>query len=285
MNWSVVAVVGLMGFQQKPSPPADLSALPVVERDPAYKLVWADEFEGGAAAPEKPDASKWRYEHGFIRNNEKQFYTDRTENVRVEDGKLIIEARKEPYSEGGKTADFTSGSIETRRGDGTEGCWLYGRVEVRAKISQARGTWPAIWMLGNWGDSAGGFKWPDHGEIDVMENVGMTPDIVYGTVHTKAYNHVRKTAKGKPVKVPNLSDDFHVYAVDWTKEKIEFSVDGRVYFTFDNEHKTEAEWPFDHPQWLKLNFAIGGAWGGQKGIDDTAFPQRMTVDWVRVYQK
>jgi beta-glucanase (GH16 family) len=228
-----------------------------------------------------PDPAKWKYEVGMIRNNEKQYYTrERRENVRVEDGCLVIEARKERFEipdKPGTFADYTAASVETRGA----GEWKYGRVEVRAKIPTGRGMWPAIWMLP---DSISKLGWPACGEIDIMENVGYDPTFIHGTVHTKAYNHVKKTEKGTKIDVGKPWEDFHVYAIEWSAQKIDFFFDGRLYYTFQNEGKTMDEWPFDQPFYLKINTAVGGNWGGQKGIDDSAFPSKFYVDYVRVYQ-
>jgi len=251
-----------------------------------YQLVWADEFDYSG----KPDPSKWTYELGFIRANEKQYYTDSLNNARVENGNLIIEARKEKiknetppfherpsYVDEIEYADYTSASLTTM---GIVD-WQYAKIEIKAKLPKGRGTWPAFWMLGrNWGKTA----WPECGELDIMEHVGYDPGVIHGTIHTKAYNHVLKTQKGKTIKVENLFDEYHIYAMEWTPEKIEFLVDGKVYNSIQNEHKTTDEWPFDQAFHLKLNVAIGGGWGGQKGIDDNIFPQQMLVDYVRVYQ-
>lgn len=250
------------------------------------KLVWSDEFDYTG----RPDPAKWGYEKGYIRNNEKQYYTDRPENVRVENGNLIIEARREALrNEAFKSAEdrnwrfrrefseYTSASLTTR--DKAE--WMYGRIEIRAKVPKGRGAWSALWMLGaDWGQVG----WPKTGEIDIMENVGFDRDTIHGTVHTDAYNHVRGTQRGKEIVVSDPTENFHVYAVEWTPERIDFLVDGKVYNTFSNEYKSDAEWPFDQKFHLKINNAIGGDWGGKQGIDDASFPQFMTVDWVRVYQ-
>lgn len=250
-----------------------------------WKLVWSDEFSKDG----RPDPAKWGYEEGYIRNNEAQYYTrDDRKNARVENGKLVIEARKESPAGQSRTGDrrgrgrasaaYTSASLTTQG----KAAWSHGKVEVRAKLPTGRGTWPAIWMLGTNINEAG---WPRCGEIDVMENVGFDPDMIHANVHTDKYNHVKKTNKGSSIKVPRPFDEFHVYAVEWDTRKMDFSVDGKVYFTFENEGSGEAAWPYDKPQYLILNIAIGGAWGGMKGIDDAIFPQRMEVDHVRVYQK
>jgi beta-glucanase (GH16 family) len=235
-----------------------------------WTLVFADEFD----TPGALDPAKWGYEIGYIRNDEKQYYTSRAENVRAEGGNLLIEARKEPYQGYG----YTSASINTRgRFELT-----YGRVEVRAKLPTGNGTWPAIWMLGT---NIGQVGWPACGEIDIMENVGFDPTRIHGTVHTAAYNHVQGTAKGASVTIANPWEEFHVYAMEWYPDRIDVFVDGQKYFTFRNEGTGSRTWPFDKPQYLLLNLAIGGSWGGQKGIDDSRFPHRYLVDYVRVYKQ
>jgi beta-glucanase (GH16 family) len=234
-------------------------------------LVWADEFD----RPGPPDPTKWDYEEGLVRNNEAQYYTrGRLENARVEDGRLVIEARKERFG----PAEYTSASLTTRN----RGHFLYGRVEVRAQLPRGRGMWPAIWMLGVDIDEVG---WPRCGEIDIMENVGFEPEKIHGTIHTDAYNHVKGTHKGGVVDVPGVYGSFHLYAVEWERDRIDFFVDERPYFAFRKEGGDPAVWPFDRPQYLILNVAVGGSWGGQQGIDDGIFPQRMLVDYVRVYRR
>lgn len=255
-----------------------------------YKLVWSDEFNYTG----KPDATKWTYDYGFIANQEKQYYTDSLKNARVEDGHLIIEAHKEKvankdfenpalintwaaYKAKIDTALYTSARLKTE--DLAE--WQYGLIEVGAKLPKGRGMWPAIWMLGENRREAG---WPRCGEIDIMEHVGYNNDSIFGTIHTQAYNHMRGTQKGKKIFIENPNDEFHVFSIEWTPEKIDFMLDGVVYNHIENEHKTAAEWPFDQKFYLILNVAVGGGLGGKKGIDDSIFPQKMVVDYVRVFQ-
>ena len=241
--------------------------------DPAgWKPVWSDEFE----TPGAPDPAKWSYEKGLLRNNEKQYYTEnRRENARIENGKLIIEAHKEKF----KGGDFTSASLITKgRGE-----WKFGRLEVRAKLPSARGTWPAIWMLP---PDHGKVPWPLCGEIDIMEHVGHDPAKIHGTLHSATYNHTKGTQRSGQLMIPTFATDFHVYAVDWSAEKIVVSIDGKTCGTFEKKPGDGmAEWPFEKPYYLILNLAIGGSWGGQKGIDEAAFPQRMEVDYVRIFEK
>jgi beta-glucanase (GH16 family) len=259
-----------------------------------WKLVWSDEFEKAGA----PDTAKWDYELGFIRNHEQQFYTKaRKENARVENGILVIEARKEKYrdprlappAEGNETskprarrsreeANYTSASLNTRG----KAAWAHGRIEIRAKLPSGRGTWPAFWTLGT---NIGQVGWPRCGEIDIMEHVGFDPGVVHANIHTRKYNHAMNTGKGARISVADVSTKFHVYAVEWDPEKMDFFIDGQKYFTYHNEGTGTDVWPYNKDQYLILNIAIGGDWGGQKGIDDSIFPQRCYVDYVRVYQK
>lgn len=236
------------------------------------KLVWADEFTKSGL----PDTSKWSYDvgGGGWGNQEKQFYTkSRLDNAWVKDGILTIKAVREPYS----GAEYTSARLISKN----KGDWTYGRFEIRAKLPTGRGTWPAIWMLPtDWAYGA----WPHSGEIDIMENVGYEPDSLVGTVHTGAYNHSIGTQKGRSIYCTSLSDSFHVYAVNWTKNAVSFYMDGKKYHEFTNDKTGSEEWPFDKKFHLLMNLAIGGGWGGKKGIDDSIFPQEMKVDWVRVYQ-
>jgi beta-glucanase (GH16 family) len=252
-----------------------LGAAPQAER-PGWKLVWSDEFDKDGA----PDPKKWTYEAGFVRNGELQYYTvDRRENARVEKGNLVIEGRKEEFTgTKGEKAHYTAASLTTAK----SASWTYGRIEVRAKIPKGRGTWPAIWTLGTNLPTAG---WPTCGEIDILETVGFDPDGIHTTIHTDAYNHQKKTQKARRTERAKPYDAFHVYALEWTKEKLDFYFDEDKIFTFENEGKGEAVWPFDKPQYLLLNFAIGGEWGGQKGVDDSVFPQQYLIDYVRVYEK
>lgn len=241
---------------------------------PPRKLVWSDEFNKAGL----PDSTKWAYEVGGNGwgNNELEYYTSRRpENARIENGKLIIEARKEAYS----GRDYTSARLFTKG----KKEWKYGRIEALAKLPTGRGTWPAIWMLGDAVSTAG---WPRGGEIDIMEHVGFDEGVVHGTVHTEAYNHVKQTQKGQQITVNDATKAFHLYAIEWTADKIDFFVDDQKYYTVEKTvlGSDVAQWPFDQPFYLLLNLAVGGGWGGQKGVDESIWPQRMEVDYVRVYQ-
>jgi beta-glucanase (GH16 family) len=257
-----------------------------------WKLAWADEFDRDGL----PDPAKWDYEAGFLRNDEAQIYTRaRKENARVENGTLIIEARKEhfknPAFDPSSTStnafrrrrnrefgEYTSASLTTRG----RVSWRYGRIEVKAKLPSGRGTWPAIWMLGTNTTRVG---WPACGEIDIMEFVGQDPGVIHANIHTRKYNHAQKTGKGGQLTVPDASQTFHVYAVEWTPDQLDFYVDQKKYFSYANEKTGANAWPYDSDQFLILNLAIGGSWGGARGIDDTIFPQRFLIDYVRVYQQ
>ncbi len=236
-----------------------------------YELVWSDEFDYTGL----PNSSKWGYDVGGNGwgNNELQYYTsNRTENARVENGNLIIEARKESY--GGN--QYTSARLITKG----KGDWLYGKIEVRAKLPGGKGSWPAIWMLPtDW--AYGG--WPASGEIDIMEHVGYDPGIVHGSIHTNAYNHTLGTQKTSSFSVSDAETAFHVYSLEWTPDKVMVFVDDTKYFTFyaQGDYKN---WPFDKRFHLLLNIAVGGNWGGAQGVDDNIFPIKMEVDYVRVYQ-
>ena len=243
---------------------------PASDDETAWTLIWADEFDADGL----PDPARWDYEEGYVRNNELQYYTRaRPENARVEEGMLVIEARKEPF----EGYEYTSASLITQG----QASWRYGRIEVRAKLPTGYGTWPAIWMLGMNVPEVG---WPDCGEIDIMENVGFDPNRIYANVHTEAYNHVKKTNKGSNVSIAKPYESFHVYAIEWFEDLIDFYVDDDKYFSFQNEGTGWEVWPFDQEFYLIINLAIGGSWGGMGGVDEDIFPQQYYIDYVRVYQ-
>ncbi len=236
-------------------------------------LVWSDEFDYSGA----PDSAKWGYEQGYVRNNEMQYYTNKLENARVEDGNLIIEARRDSSVIGDDTLKVSSASLNTAG----KQKWTYGKIEVRAKIPSFLGSWPAIWMLGSNVSEVG---WPMCGEIDMMENVGFDPDTVHFNIHTEAYNHVKGTNKGKRVFLKDPEAEFHVYTLEWYEDRLDFFLDSTKVFTFKNEGKGAEVWPYDKAHYLLLNLAVGGAWGGVKGVDLNALPQKFIIDYVRVYQ-
>ncbi len=240
-----------------------------------WKLVWHDEFDKDGL----PDSTRWNFEtKGNERrwgNNEAQWYTDAdTENCCIKDGILYITAVKEPVS----GRDYSSARLTTKG----KGDWKYCKVEVRAKLPNGRGTWPAIWMLGDNRDEVG---WPACGEIDIMEHVGFRPDTVSSTIHTAKYNHMTGTQVGKKTTLATATTDFHVYSMEWDEHEIRSYVDGNQFFLYTNNGEGIEAWPFDQPFYLILNLAIGGNLGGKKGIDDSLFPHQFEVDYVRVYQK
>ncbi len=240
-------------------------------------LVWSDEFDYTGV----PDTTKWNYDFGDgcpnlcgWGNNELQYYTNNPTNVRVENGKLIIEVHND--SLGGRA--YTSSRIVSKN----KGDWLYGRIEVKAKLPQGNGTWPAIWMLPT--DRAYG-GWPASGEIDIMEHVGHNPGVIHVTIHTEKYNHLKKTQKEGIRNVTDCYASFHVYAIEWRKNQIDFYVDNTLFHTVTrNPLDTYSGWPFDQRFHLIMNIAVGGNWVGMKGIDDSIWPQRLEIDFVRVYQ-
>ncbi|OON96569.1 MAG: glycoside hydrolase [Epulopiscium sp. Nele67-Bin005] len=237
------------------------------------KLIFADEFDVDGL----PNPDNWGYDvggHGWG-NDELQYYTD-CGNAVVRNGCLEIEARIE-QKENNK---YTSARLVSRNKQD----WLYGKIEVRAKLPKGIGTWPAIWLLPTDWEYGG---WPDSGEIDIMEHVGYDQNTIHGSVHTLAYFHKINTHKTKTLYIENVSDEFHIYAVDWQPNKVSVSVDGNVYFEYCPtdyvQNPTFAEWPFDKKMHLIINIAVGGGWGGLKGVDDGIFPQKMYIDYVRVY--
>jgi beta-glucanase (GH16 family) len=269
-----------------------LSALVVRQRagrDRKGELVWSDEFYG--AGP--PDPSHWNIEEwtSGVVNDEDQVYTARPKNVRVDDGHLVIEAHKEEYSGGEYTSARlqSSGKIDI----------LYGHIDVRARLPRGQGTWPAIWMLSSnpfhyattcededdWQGNDDCDAWPNSGEIDIMEQVGYQMGHVHGTVHSKSYPWPLWNQRKGRILIDDVADQFHVYSLEWTPDRIDILVDDTVYLTYINEGNGWQEWPFDQPFHLIMNFAVGGAWGRAGGpIDESIFPQQMLVDYVRVYQ-
>ena len=246
----------------------------------AAKLIWSDEFNGKSL-----DMSKWSFDTSRNKlgwyNKELQYYAaNRPENLRLENGKLIIELRKDPaaidrFADWGNQ-QYSSAKIVTKG----KAAFDTGFVEVSAKLPCTRGTWPAIWMLPE-GDS----PWPDGGEIDILEQVGSQPNVAHATLHTRLFNHVVHTGRGAETPVPTACSAFHRYQLAWTNEAITIGVDGRAYMRVRNDQSGgSGAWPFDTPFYLILNLAMGGDWAGAKGIDDAALPQRMEVDYVRVWQ-
>lgn len=240
---------------------------------PGWTLVWSDEFDqpDGSA----PSSAKWAFDTGASGwgNAERQYYTSRTNNARIENGMLVIEAKQEDY----QGANYTSARLKTQG----KAAWTYGRIEARIKIPRGQGIWPAFWMLGTNITSVG---WPQCGEIDILENVGREPKIVHGTVHGPGYSGANGI--GGPYSLPgkpDFAEEFHIYAVEWSTNQIKWFVNEVQFFTLTPTNlPKDAKWVFTAPQFLILNVAVGGRWPGYPD-NTTVFPQRMTVDYVRVY--
>ncbi|MFN9506066.1 MAG: family 16 glycosylhydrolase [Rubrivivax sp.] len=260
-----------------PPPPAPAPPPPApAPQGPApagYTLVWADEFD----IPGLPDASRWGYDTERNRlgwwNNERQYYAAaRFENSVVEDGRLRNTARRESLATlpdwGGQA--YSSARLITRG----KAAWTYGFFEIRAKMPCGTGTWPAIWMLGTGG------VWPDDGEIDILEHVGRNPGEILGTVHTPITGG---SGNGSRTALATACTQFHEYQLHWTADEISIAVDGRVYHRYMNPRSGRAAWPFDAPQYLLLNIAVGGTLGG--AVDDSIFPRTMEIEHVRVWQR
>ena len=238
------------------------------------KLVFSDEFNQTGA----PDQAIWTYDtgsHGWG-NHELENYTHGdTANVYIKNGLLHITALKDDSQPKG----YSSVRMVQQKG------FLYGRLEVRAKLPPGRGLWPAIWLLPDRPRYGG---WPASGEIDLMENVGYNPDSVFFTIHTEKYNHVKHTQKSMGIYNNSLYTQFHTYGLEWSKEKLRFYMDDQQVFEFVNENSSGKDpyksWPYNQAFHLLLNIAVGGDWGGAKGIDNNIFPASMLIDYVRIYQ-
>ena len=251
-----------------------------------WKLVWKEEFNYSGL----PNAKKWSYEVGHIRNNEKQYYTNaRKENAWVSNGVLAITGKKESFpneffKKGSgdwktqdSTAQYTSASINTLGKVG----WKYGRIEIKAKLPHGRGIWPAIWMMGTNRSEVG---WPKCGEIDIMEFVGNQPKDIYGTMHFPDPNAEGNKSNGNKITSENLKNDFHLYAIEWNEKTIDVYFDNNKYHSFSIDSAGVGEDnPFRKPFYLLLNLAMDANWPGP--IDDSVLPQQFLVDYVRVYEK
>lgn len=244
----------------------------------SWKEVWKDEFEGAAI-----DHSKWNFVQGAngYGNNELQNYTNRPENARVEDGNLVIEAREDQY----QGTRYSSAKLTTEG----KGDWTYGKYEIRAKMPAGRGIWPAVWMMPS--DQKLYSAWPASGEIDIMELLGHEPGKIYGTLHfgvphQQAQGSYTLSDKG------SFADDYHTYAIEWEPGEVRYYVDGILYskqnewFSKSNQEGEKYTYPapFDRNFFLQLNVAVGGDWPGTPD-SSTAFPQKMLVDYVRVYER
>lgn len=241
-----------------------------------WEVVWSDEFDTPLI-----DSSKWIYDIGDWGwgNGELQYYTvGRPENARIENGNLIIEARKNDMGKEWTSARLTThGKIS----------FLYGKIEFRAKVPPYRGNWSAGWTLGE--DYIDELSWPYCGEIDILESVGYEMDdetgngIAHASTHSGAYYFKLGNQPTGVVEVLNMNNEFHTYAVEWTPTEIKSFVDDRLYLTY-NDTSTDLSWPFSKPQNIILNLAIGGGWGGYYGIDESIDSQKMIIDYIRVYE-
>ncbi len=236
-----------------------------------WRLVWHDDFLKDGAI----DAKKWKSEIGPDNNNhEAQYYTARSQNLRIENHHLVLEARKENF----EGMEYTSARISSNES------WKYGRYETCAKLPSGVGTWPAIWMVAKklfYGEQL----WPDNGELDIMEAVGFRSLETFSTVHTADYNSYYNTQKTLGTSVPDMYAGFHLYAMEWFKDHIDFYVDKNKFFSFTKESSDWRKWPFDKKFIFIMNLSIGGDWGGIEGIDPNAFPNRMEIDFVHIFKK
>lgn len=245
-----------------------------------WLLTWSDEFNGPDNSP--VDSQKWNLAtggHGWG-NKELEYYTTSTRNAHLEHGSLVIQAFKEPYTgPDGVSRDYTSARLNTR-GKFSQ---AYGRFEARIKMPIGKGIWPAFWLLG---DNIKADPWPACGEIDIVENLGSEPSIAHGTIHGPGYSGDH--AIGSPftlAKDQRFSDDFHLFAVEWEPQQIRFYVDETLYATrHPSDLPPGTKWVYDHPFFILLNLAVGGSWPGNPDAT-TKFPQKMLVDYVRVYRR
>lgn len=266
--WSVAWVLfGFTSCQSLSDESADLNE---------WTLVWSDEFDQEGL----PDSEKWVYVEGDgcpdlcgWGNNELQYYMAHSlDHTRVKDGVLTVEAHQNAEH------NYSSAKLVSK----PSGVWKYCKVEVKAKLPYGRGVWPAIWMLPV-EDSYGG--WPRSGEIDIMEYVGYEPDTIYSALHTEHYNHIKGTEKVGQIYHKSPYEDFNTYSMIWQEDDISFFINDRPYHKFVKPSDDRNEWPFDHPFYLVLNLAVGGNWGGMKGVDPDIWPQRFEIEYVRVYQQ
>ena len=269
---------GCFGSDDKNNQVADGPPISTTE----WEQVWSDEFDG-----DELDMSKWnilRWRPGWV-NNEEQAYTNRDTNVFLQDGNLVIQGLIEPnyydtdYNGNQYTANYTSGRVNTD----DNFSWTYGRFDIRAKLPSGKGSWPAIWMLG---ESITSIGWPDCGEIDIMEHVGFDDGNIHGSIHTKDFNHIMNTQRSGSMTVSSATESFHVYSLEWSPNYLRFLIDDSpFFFVYNDSNGDEAKWPFDSPHYMILNLAIGGDWGGVQGIEPSSFPMRMLVDHVRVSKR
>ena len=245
-----------------------------VKKEKSYQLIWSDEFN---QEKKRLDSTKWFLEtiapnNGSWYNNELQHYTDRIDNAYVSNGTLKIVAKKEEFQSSGTTKLYTSARLNSKLS------FTYGKVEVSAKLPRAKGTWPAIWTLGSNFETV---IWPACGEIDIMEQLFEDFEMVQCAVHTP--DTYGDNTIVKQINVTDVTENFHTYGLEWTKENLKFFVDGNHYFTYEPKNKTPKNWPYVNDQFIILNIAMGGNLGGS--IDPNFSEDQMEVDFVRVYQQ
>lgn len=264
--------------------PCALAGTPQLAPEPPpsaaeYVLTWSDEFN--APDGSLPDPKKWTYDVGGDGwgNQELESYTNRAENAQINGGNLVITMRKEEWTGPDEhKRPYTSARLKTK------GLFAqaYGRIAARIKIPKGEGVWPAFWMLGDDIDKVG---WPASGEIDIMENIGKEPTTIHGTIHGPGFSGASGLNQGYNLSSGKFADDFHVFAIEWEPGQLRFVVDSTLYATRTPASlPPRGKWVFEHPFFLILNLAVGGAWPGSPD-SKTAFPQTMLVDYVRVYAK
>lgn len=233
------------------------------------RLEWSDEFNDDG----QPSSQKWNYDIGTGNwgwgNGEQQYYTQRESNVTISEGTLKIKAKKETYS----GSAYTSARMKTQG----KYSFIYGKVEVRAKLPKGGGTWPAIWMLGN---NISTVSWPACGEIDIMEHKGNDVGNISSAIHNTSGSGA--TPYFNEQYIADVTDEFHIYGITWTPNKIEFTVDGNIHYTYNPNSKNKENWPFNKSQFLILNVAMGGTLGGNIAPNFTE--GTMEIDYVRVYR-
>lgn len=265
--------IGLSFFLQSCSPLSKIIS--------EYDLVWQEDFEQGT----QPDSTRWAYESGYIRNNELQRYTSDKENVRIENGLLILEAHKEEKevrkgrkNKVKKEIDYTSASLHTAE----KAAWQYGYFEMRARLPEGRGIWPAFWLLA---EHYNALPDDDKGEVDIMEYVGYEKNKIIHALHAGASGSKNYAFASTYKKVRRLQDEFHTFGLLWTPKKLSYYIDGRKTFEVTKRNFLGKNWVFDQKFHLKINLAVGGMLGGKKGINDKIFPQKMYIDYIKVFQQ
>ncbi len=249
------------------------AAQPAYNAPDGYTLVWQDEFEGTS---NQLNAADWTHEvknSGWVNHELQNYVNHKTPEgqlvTELKNGTLRITARKE-------NGKIYSGRVYAKVKQG----WTYGYIEASIKLPKGKGTWPAFWMM------PVNFKsWPADGEIDIMEEVGYHPDYVSSSLHANAHVHSNNTQVTHEMKCPGAEGEFHTYAILWTAKNITTYVDGKVQLSYDNRGLGRDDWPYDDPFYVILNLAWGGDWGGAQGVDESALPATMEVDYVRVFQK